>query len=123
MCTSFVFCHLSWVAVGIMVNPAWGVSILLILSFFCITLFFVINETTHANEFRLSTLFTYKPGFLGRCFIVVPPVLVGQSFYGRETAVSVYVRDQVLARQKCSCFDFRTDNDITPVLARGEIRF
>ena len=77
---------------GIMVNPAWGVSILPILSFFCITLFFVINETTHANEFRLSTLFTYTPGFLGLCFVVAPPVLVGQSFYGRETAVSVYVR-------------------------------
>ena len=86
MCKSFVSYHLSWVAVGIMVNPAWGVSILLILSFFCITLFFVINETTHANDSRLSTLFAYTPGFLGLCFVVVPPVLVGQSFYGRETA-------------------------------------
>ena len=86
MCTSFVNYHLSWVAMGIMVNPAWGVSILLILSFFGITLFFVINETTHANDFRLSTLFAYTPGFLGLCFVVVPPVLVGQSFYGRETA-------------------------------------
>ena len=86
MCTSLVSYHLSWVAVGIMVNPAWGVSILLILSFFCITLFFVINERTHANDFRLSTLLTYTPGFLGLCFVVVPPVLVGQSFYGRETA-------------------------------------
>ena len=86
MCTSLVSYHLSWVAVGIMANPAWGVSILLILSFFGITLFFVINETTHANDFRLSTLFAYTPGFLGLCFVVVPPVLVGQSFYGRETA-------------------------------------
>ena len=34
MCTSFVSYHLSWVAVGIMVNPAWGVSILLVLSSF-----------------------------------------------------------------------------------------
>ena len=86
ICTSCVSYHLSWVAIGIMVNPAWGVSILLILSFFCITLFFVINETTHANDSRLSTLFAYTPGFLGLCFVVVPPVLVGQSFYGRETA-------------------------------------
>ena len=86
MCTSLVSYHLSWVAVGIMINPARGVSILLILSFFGITLFFVINETTHANDFRLSTLFAYTPGFLGLCFVVVPPVVVGQSFYGRETA-------------------------------------
>ena len=85
MCTSFVSYHLGWVAVGIMDNLAWGVSILLILSLFCITLFFVINETTHANDFRLS-LFAHTPGFLGLCFVVVPPVLVGQSFYGRETA-------------------------------------
>ena len=40
MCTSLVSYHLSWVVVGIRVNPAWGVSILLILSFICITLFF-----------------------------------------------------------------------------------
>ena len=40
MCTSFVCYHFSWVAMGIMVNPAWGVSILLILSLFFITLFF-----------------------------------------------------------------------------------
>ena len=40
MCTSLVSYYLSWVVVGIRVNPAWGVSILLILSFICITLFF-----------------------------------------------------------------------------------
>ena len=34
MCTRFVSYHLSKVAVGIMVNPAWGVSILLVLSSF-----------------------------------------------------------------------------------------
>ena len=87
MCTSFVSYHFSWVAVGIMVNPAWGVSILLILSFFFITLFFVINETTHSDDSCLSTFFAYTPGFLGLCVVVVvPPLLVGQSFYGRETA-------------------------------------
>ena len=87
MCTSLVSYHFSWVAVGIMVNPAWGVSILLILSFFFITLFFVINETTHSDDSCLSTFCAYTPGFLGLCvFVVVPPLLVGQSFYGRETA-------------------------------------
>ena len=87
MCTSFVSYHFSWVAVGIMVNPAWGVSILLVLSLFFITLFFVINETTHSDDSCLSTFFAYTPGFLGLCVVVVvPPLLVGQSFYGRETA-------------------------------------
>ena len=80
MYTRFVSYHLSKVAVGIMVNPAWGVSILLVLSSFFCHNFFVISEITHANDFRLSTLFVYTPGFLGLCFVVVPPVLVGQSF-------------------------------------------
>lgn len=86
MCTSFVSYHFIWVAVGIMVNPAWGVSILLLLSLFFISIFFIINRTTHARGFCLSTIFAYTPGFLGLCFAVVPPLLVGQSFNGRETA-------------------------------------
>ena len=87
MCTSFVSYHFSWVAVGIMANQAWGMSILLVLSFFLITLFFVINETTHSDDSYLSTFFAYTPGFLGLCVVVVvPPLLVGQSFYGRQTA-------------------------------------
>ena len=89
MCTSFVSYHLSWLAVGIMVNPAWGVSILLILSFFFVTVFFVINETTQNDDNRLYTFFLCVSGLLGLCFIVVSSVLVGQSFYGRETADDV----------------------------------
>lgn len=86
ICTSFVSYHLSWVAIGIMINPAWGVSILLGISSFFITLFFVINEIIQAGESCLSTFLVYTPAFLGLCVIFVPPVLVGQSFYGRETA-------------------------------------
>ncbi|XP_022794379.1 uncharacterized protein LOC111333126 [Stylophora pistillata] len=86
VCTSLVSYHLSWVAIGIMINPAWGVSILLGFSFFFITLFFVISEIAHASYSCLSTFSAFTPGFLGLCFIFVPPVLVGQSFYGRETA-------------------------------------
>ena len=89
MCTSLVSYHLSWVAVGIMVNPAWGVSILLILSFFFITVFFVINATTQNDDNRLNIFFLCVSFLLGLCFIVVSSVLVGQSFYGRETADDV----------------------------------
>ena len=85
-CTSLVSYHFIWVAVGIMVNPAWGVSILLLLYLFFISIFFIINQTTHARGFYFSSLFAYTPGFLGICFAVVPPLLVGQSFNGRETA-------------------------------------
>lgn len=54
--------------------------------FFFITLFFEIkNEITHADDSYLSTLFEYTPGFPGLCVVVVPPVLVGLPFYGRET--------------------------------------
>ena len=85
MCTSLVSYHLSWIAVGIMINPDWGISLLLVLSLFFIALFFVINKTTCA-DYHCSTFSTYTPGFFGLCFLVIPPVLVGQTFYGRETA-------------------------------------
>ena len=55
--------------------------------FFSLPYFFVVHGTTHADDSCLSTLFAYTPGFLGLCVVVVvPPLLVGQSFYGRETA-------------------------------------
>ena len=85
MCTSLVSYHLSWIAVGIMINPDWGISLLLVLSLFFIALFFVINKTTCTDN-HCSTFSTYTLGFFGLCFLVIPPVLVGQTFYGRETA-------------------------------------
>ena len=109
ICTSCVSYHLSWVAIGIMVNPAWGVSILLILSFFFITLFFVINETTHANESRCSNFLFLGSGFLGLCFVVIPSVLVGQSFYGRETADDILTAALLSAIGAMSWLYFKSD--------------
>ena len=89
MCTSCVSYHFCWIAVGIMVNPAWGVSLLLLLSMFFIALYFVIFLITSAGDLCFSIFLACTPAFLGLCFFVVPPVLVGQSFYGRETADDV----------------------------------
>lgn len=125
MCTSFVCYHFSWVAMGIMVNPAWGVSILLVLSLFFITLFFVIHETTHADDsYRLSTFFAYTPGFLGLCVVVlVPPLLVGQSFYGRETADDILKAALLPVIGAVSWLSFkshRTSSDTSQVIKAAE---
>ena len=88
--TKLVLCHLCWVAIGIMINPTWGLSVLLIISFSFVMLSYFIYKMCEVNQcisrsfLRRFVLCTAV--FFGLCFAVVPPTLAGKSFYGRETA-------------------------------------
>ena len=89
-CITLGVYHLCWVAIGIMINPTWGLSIFLIISFSSVALFFVIHEMCNVDHCK-SFLFLQRCGvasfgFVGICLAFSAPVLVGQSFYGRETA-------------------------------------
>lgn len=90
VCITLGVYHLCWVAIGIMINPTWGLSIFLIISFSSVALFFVIHEMSNVDYCK-SFLFLQRCGvasfgFVGICLAFSAPVLVGQSFYGRETA-------------------------------------
>ena len=90
VCTNLLLYHLCWVAIGIMINPSWGLSVLLIISFSFVSLFYAIYQICDVNECN-SVLFFQRvsictAGFFGLCFAVAAPALAGRSFYGRETA-------------------------------------
>ena len=83
--------HLYWVAIGIMINPTWGLSVLLIISFTFVALFYSIYQICDIDKCKLciQRASIVTAGFFGLCFAVIGPVLAGRSFYGRETADDV----------------------------------
>ena len=90
VCTNLLLYHLCWVAIGIMINPTWGLSVLLIISFSFVNLFYAIYQICDVNECN-SVLFFQRvsictAAFFGLSFAVAAPALAGRSFYGRETA-------------------------------------
>ena len=88
-----VLYHLFWLVIGIMINPTWGMTVLLVVSLVVVALFYAIYMICDVDQ-CCSSLFIqrcslFTAGFLGLCFAVAVPVLAGQSFYGRETADDV----------------------------------
>jgi len=84
--------HLFWLVIGIMITPAWGLTVLLIICLFIIVSFFVVYhvfKVIHAGGQRLQAGLFSGVCFVGFCCAVVVPVIAGNSFYGRETADSV----------------------------------
>ena len=88
-----VLYHLFWLVIGIMINPTWGLTVLLVVSLVVVALFYAIYMMCDVDQ-CCSSLFiqrcsVFTAGFLGLCFAAAVPVLAGQSFYGRETADDV----------------------------------
>lgn len=74
-----------------MLNPAWGLTVLFIVCFFGVALFFSVQqicvEMSKGNF--LQPCLTITAIFLSLCLVAVITVLAGQSFNGRETANDV----------------------------------
>ena len=71
--TKLVLCHLCWVAIGIMINPTWGLSVLLIISFSFVMLSFLIYEMCSVEQCIsytfLTSFFICTATFFGVCFL------------------------------------------------------
>ena len=91
--TDVALYHLFWLIIGIMVNPTWGVTVLLVVCVVIVALFyavFMICDVDHCcSSLFIRRLSIFAPGFLGLCLAAAVPVLAGQSFYGRETADNI----------------------------------
>ena len=82
--------HFCWLVIGIMINPTWGLAVLLIVCFFVFALtfaFYKIFDVGECSDFKYFIKCVVS--FCGVCSLVVLAVLAGQSFYGRETADDV----------------------------------
>ena len=79
--------HFCWLVIGIMINPTWGLAVLLIVCFFVIALTFALYRIFDVEKCcDFEYFIKCVVSFCGVCSLVVLAVLAGQSFYGRETA-------------------------------------
>ena len=82
--------HFCWLVIGVMINPTWGLAVLLIVCFFVIALTFALYKIFDVEECcDFKYFIKCVVSFCGVCSLVVSAVLTGQSFYGRETADDV----------------------------------
>lgn len=90
-CINLLSYHFCWLIVGIMLNPAWGLTVLFIVCFVGVASFFSLQQICVAiseGNFMQPCL-TIPAIFVSLCLIAVITVLAGQSFNGRETANDV----------------------------------
>lgn len=90
-CINLLSYHLCWVIVGIMINPAWGLTVLFIACFVVVALLFSGGQIcdTENNSSCIYRFLVFFSAFCGLCLVGALAVLTGQSFYGRETAEDV----------------------------------
>lgn len=91
ICTNLILYHLCWLIVGIMVNPVWGLTVLLITCFVGVGLLFSGEKICDANSKRnfVHRFCTLLAAFVGLCFVASVTVLAGQFYYGKETASDI----------------------------------
>ncbi|XP_078349992.1 uncharacterized protein LOC144634813 isoform X2 [Oculina patagonica] len=82
--------HLFWLMIGIMINPIWGLTVLLVVCFVIVALFYTVfmicDVDKCCSSLCIRRFSIFPAGFLGLCLAAAVPVLAGQSFFGRETA-------------------------------------
>lgn len=82
--------HLFWLVIGIMINPTWGLTVLLVVCFVIVVLsysvFMICDVDNCCSSLCIQRFSIFAAGFLGLCLAAAVPVLAGQSFFGRETA-------------------------------------
>ena len=91
ICSNLTVYHFSWLVIGIMLNPTWGLAVLLIVCFFAFALTYALHKIFSVDHYKcrlrhIVHIIIVAVSFCGVCSLVVLAVLAGQSFYGRETA-------------------------------------
>ena len=92
ICANLATYHFCWLLVGIMLNPIWGLVVLLVLCLFIGVSTFAFytykspvpqGENPPKKSLLFSSCFA---GFLAICVLIVIVILAGQSYNGRQTA-------------------------------------
>ena len=92
--TSYISC---WLLIGIMINPTWGLTVALLVSFLCAAFMYVVHEYLNETEHKGQTAFLCVCSVVVVIFLGTVVVSAGQSYNGRETedetlkAVLLYV--------------------------------
>ena len=90
-CMNLLSYHLCWLIVGIMLNPAWGLTVLFIVCIVGVALFVSIEQICDgiSEGNCIQPCLTIPAIFISLCLVAVMAVLAGQSFSGREAADDV----------------------------------
>ena len=116
--TNVALYHLFWLIIGIMVNPTWGVTVLLVVCVVIVALFyavFMISDVDRCcSKLFIRRFSIFAPGFLGLCLAAAVPVLAGQSFYGRETADDILKTALLYVINFLALWMFRNAPSTTP---------
>jgi len=91
LCINLLSYHLCWLIVGIMINPAWGLTVLFIACFVVVALLFSGGQICDSQN-DSSPIYRFLMFFSALCglsLVGALAVLAGQTFYGRETAEDV----------------------------------
>ena len=81
---NLVLYHFSWLLIGIMITPAWGLTVFLVILVFIIVLFFALWHLFKQASPQACIFCGFC--FFGFCCAAAVPLLAGHSFYGRDTA-------------------------------------
>ena len=95
-CADLTVYHFCWLLIGIMLNPTWGLAVLLVvclvIGVFTYTVFtYKSSESNNGCQMFFSCL----AAFLAVCFLIVVVIFAGRSYHGRQTADEV-LKDGVL---------------------------
>ena len=86
ICATEISYFSCWLLIGIMINPTWGLTVTLLVSFNCATFAYAeygyLNTTEHKDQVRIWCVCI----LLAVIFVTVVIVIAGQSYNGRETA-------------------------------------
>lgn len=111
ICANLTAYHFCWLLVGIMLNPTWGLAVLLIICLvigvFTFTVFTFLSSVYESNgntsedqqgdnsKHGYQSFFSCLAAFLAVCCLIVVVILAGQSYHGRQTADEV-LKDGIL---------------------------
>ena len=87
MCANLTAYHFCWLVVGIMINPLWGVIVLLFVCVSVAVFIFAVYIYYWSKDTNTKVLFSLCAAFVVSVWSLLVVVgLAGQSFYGREGA-------------------------------------
>ena len=90
MCANLTVYHFCWLLIGIMLNPTWGLAVLLVV---CLVIgvftYVVFTYKSSSSANGCQSFFSCLAAFLAVCFLIVVAILAGQSYHGRQTADEV----------------------------------
>ena len=90
ICANLATYHFCWLLVGIMLNPIWGLAVLLLLCLVIGVLTFAfytcMYSITYDNNTKCQSFSSCFAGSLAICGLIVVVILAAQSYNGRQTA-------------------------------------